>query len=52
MYILNDDTQNYSFCKLQLVFETFGLDTTLNEPTKFKSWDGLKLILAPLCLFE
>ncbi len=24
MYIPNDDTQNYSFCKLQLVVETFG----------------------------
>ena len=24
MYIPNDDTQNYPFCKLQLVVETFG----------------------------
>ena len=23
MYILNDDTQNYSFCRLSLVVETF-----------------------------
>ena len=23
MYILNDDTQNYNFCRLQLVVETF-----------------------------
>ena len=31
MYIPNDDTQNYPFCRLQLVVET--LDTQLNEPT-------------------
>ena len=24
MYILNDETQNYPFFRLQLVFETFG----------------------------
>ena len=31
MYIPNDDTKNYSFCRLKLVVET--LDTQLNEPT-------------------
>ena len=32
IYILNDDTQNYPFCKLKLVVET--LDTQLNKTTK------------------
>ena len=32
---LHDDTQNYSFCWLQLLVET--LDTYLNEPTKSNS---------------
>ena len=27
MYIQNDDTQNYTFCGLQLVVETFGHST-------------------------
>ena len=27
MYIPNDDTQNYLFCRLQLVVETFGNST-------------------------
>ena len=27
MYISNDDTQIYSFCRLQLVVETFGHST-------------------------
>ena len=27
MYIPNDDTQYYSFCRLQLVVETFGHST-------------------------
>ena len=27
MYIPNDETQNYSFCRLQLVVETFGHST-------------------------
>ena len=26
MYITNNDTQNYLFCRLQLVLEKFGLD--------------------------
>ena len=34
LYIPNDDTQNYPFCRLQLVVEI--LDTQLNKPsTKF-----------------
>ena len=35
MYIHNDDTQNYDFCRFQLVVETFG--TKLNEPTNLNS---------------
>ena len=35
MYILIGDTQNYPFCRLQLVGET--LDTQLNEPTNHNS---------------
>ena len=31
MYIINVDTQNYPFCRLQLV--TSGLDTQLKKPT-------------------
>ena len=31
----NNDTQNYSFCRLQLVVETFGLQ--INEPTNQNS---------------
>ena len=27
MYIRNDDTQNYFFCKLQLVIKTLGLSS-------------------------
>ena len=27
MYIPDDDTQNYPFCRLQLVIETFGHST-------------------------
>ena len=27
MYILNDDTQNCSFCRLQLLVDTFGHST-------------------------
>ena len=33
IYISNDDTQNYLFCRLQLVVKTFGL----NKPTKQNS---------------
>ena len=32
MYILNNDSQNYQFCRLQLVVEET-LDTKLKEPT-------------------
>ena len=34
MYISNDDTQNYPFCRLQLVAEMF--DTQINKPTNKK----------------
>ena len=34
MYIPHDNTQNYHFCKVQLVVETFG---QLNEPTNQNS---------------
>ena len=34
-YIPNDDTQNHSFCRLQLVVETFGYSTY--EPTNQNS---------------
>ena len=40
MYIPNDDTQKYSFCKLQLVVETM-LDTHPNEPTDKNSMKPL-----------
>ena len=32
MYIPNENTQNYPFCRLQLVVETFG-NSTKCEPT-------------------
>ena len=35
MYIPYDDTQNYHFCRLQFVVETFG--TQLNESTNQNS---------------
>ena len=35
MYIPNNDTQNYPFCILKLVVETF--DTQLNEPGNFNA---------------
>ena len=35
MYILNDDTQNYPFYKLQLVVETFRLNS-INQPIKIR----------------
>ena len=35
MFILNDDTQNYLFSRLQLLVETFGHST--NEPTNQNS---------------
>ena len=31
MYITNDDTQNYPFCRLQLVVGTFGHSTIRNN---------------------
>ena len=33
----NDDTQNYPFCRLQLVVKTFGHSTYDNEPTNQNS---------------
>ena len=35
MYITHDDTQNYPFCKLQIVFETFGHSTKWMNQSKF-----------------
>ena len=35
MYIPNDDTQNYHFCRLQSVIKTFG--SQLNESTNQNS---------------
>ena len=32
MYIPNEDTQNYPFCRLQLVIKTVELNTQLYEP--------------------
>ena len=31
MYILNDKTQNYPFCRLKLVVETFGNSTSSHQ---------------------
>ena len=41
MYILNYDTQNYPFCRLQLVGH---LDTLSNEPTNQNSIKDPKVI--------
>ena len=35
MYIPNDDTQNYTFCKLQLVVEMFERFTCWTNQSKF-----------------
>ena len=35
MYIHNDDTQNYPFCRLQLGIETFGHQSKLTNQSKF-----------------
>ena len=35
MYITNDDTQNNLFCRLQLVFETFGHSIRSTNQSKF-----------------
>ena len=43
MYIPNDYTQNYNFCKLQLVIEAFEHSTKWNQPIKIQ----LKLIKVP-----
>ena len=42
MYIPNDETKNYLFCRLQLVFD---LDTQLNEPTNQILIKVLKVIM-------
>ena len=34
IYITNDNTQNYSFCRFQLVVETFGHSTFLTNKIK------------------
>ena len=36
MYIPKDDTQNYIFCRLQLVVETFGYSTSWTNQSKSK----------------
>ena len=36
MYILNDYTQNYPFCTLQLVVEKFRHLTKINQPIKIQ----------------
>ena len=41
MYIPNDDTQNYPFCRLKIVV---GLDTQLNKPTNQNSTKYPKLL--------
>ena len=35
MYIPNDDTQNYPYCRIQLVAETFGHSTKWINQLKF-----------------
>ena len=35
IYILHDGTQNYAFCRLQFVFETFGQSAKWTNPSKF-----------------
>ena len=42
MYIPNNDTQNYPFCRLQLVVKTFG--NTIKEPTNKNSKKVPKVI--------
>ena len=43
MYIPNDDTQNYPFCRLQLKLLKL-LNTQLNEPTNQNSIKSSKLL--------
>ena len=40
MYIPNNDTQNYPFCRLQFLFKQ--LDTQIDEPTNQKSLNLLR----------
>ena len=49
MFIPNDDTQNYNFCRLQLVVETFGLyepknQNSINVPKVVESTNNKKLL--------
>ena len=37
MYIPNDDTNNYHFCRLRLVVETFGHSTSWTNKSKFNT---------------
>ena len=44
IFIPNDDTRNYSFCRLHLVVVLFGQDTQLNEPTNENSMKVPKVV--------
>ena len=46
MYIPNDDTQNYHFCRLQLVVETF--ITQLNFPSNQNSEKASIVLSQPI----
>ena len=48
MYIANDDTQNYPFCRFKLVFETFEHSTyepTNQIPQRCESYDLENVII-------
>ena len=50
MYILNDDTQNYQFCRLQLVIESFEHSANRNSlPSSYKTL-GTSVKNSPLSL--
>ena len=44
MYIPNDETQNYSFCRLQLVVKRLDSDSQLNELANQKENVIIKLL--------
>ena len=46
MYILNDDTQNQTFCRLQEVVETFGQNSTSRK--RFYIILGTSVIHSPM----
>ena len=50
MYISNDDTPNYYFCRLQWMVETFG--PQLNEPTNQNSTKVPKVNILLLSTLE